>query len=154
MSTASRNETAERFRDHCHRVVLDHLAAIFVELNSAAGNEWMYDINEVDVLRRECVQRFRKLLNEGAVTAVPDELKRIRLPKTMKARMVIADVERTVLVHEGLKRDEVNTAGLVRRPKAITKDLPAASDIDPARIPFGQKILTKDGWLLSTQEKP
>jgi hypothetical protein len=33
-------------------------------------------------------------------------------------------------------------------------DLPNAADYDPFKIPFGQKVLTRQGWLLSTALDP
>lgn len=33
-------------------------------------------------------------------------------------------------------------------------DLPNAAEFDPYKIPFGQKVLTRQGWLLSTQPDP
>lgn len=33
-------------------------------------------------------------------------------------------------------------------------ELPDQKDVDPAKIPFGQRVMTKQGWLCSEQDPP
>jgi hypothetical protein len=40
------------------------------------------------------------------------------------------------------------------KTKNADADLPNAAEFDPFKIPFGQKILTRQGWLLSTAPDP
>jgi hypothetical protein len=45
---------------------------------------------------------------------------------------------------------------IVRQINHLNGDdnLPSADEIDPATIPFGQRVLTKSGWIVSTQTDP
>lgn len=45
-------------------------------------------------------------------------------------------------------------AAIELKTKNADAELPNAADFDPFRIPFGQKILTRQGWLLSAAPDP
>lgn len=45
-------------------------------------------------------------------------------------------------------------AAIELKTKNADADLPNAADFDPFKIPFGQKVLTRQGWLLSTAPDP
>lgn len=45
-------------------------------------------------------------------------------------------------------------AAIELKTKNADANLPNDSDFDPFKIPFGGKVLTRQGWLLSTQPDP
>src|SRR5262249_9546575 len=45
-------------------------------------------------------------------------------------------------------------ASIELKTKNADADLPNAADFDPYKIPFGGKVLTRQGWLLSTAPDP
>lgn len=103
-------------------------------------------------------------VHEGAATAAPAVMRPLPDPKVIedakKDAQLAAEVAKTAdLVGSDKALDwshltQPNIINAKINPNAPDDGLPFEHEVNPAKLPFGQKVLTKGGWVLSTAADP